>query len=128
MTRIDLIELLQTLFPDIPILNVGQHYKRSTEPFIVVRKATQLPELYGSRLGAYQIFDIMIYTPHTSITLLEQLVDDVYLKLKSSEPYKRKVFQFTGNVNMDYHDIEIEMYMNYITIQVPREWGAPDGN
>lgn len=124
MTRVDLIELLQQLFPQMKIYNIGQHYAHSIEPYIVVREATQLPDYTGSRLGAYQIFDIMVYVPDSSVLWLDTVMNELYEKLRRSLPYG-KYFQFTRNVSNDYHDLEIEMYTRYITIQVPREWGAP---
>lgn len=122
MNRIDFVELLQSLFPDFKIYNVGQHYKHSLEPYFVVRASTQLQEYLGSRLGAYQIFDIMVYVPETSIVILDNIIEDIHERLIRSAPYKR-YFTFTGTVSQDYHDTDIQMYTRSVTVQVPRSWG-----
>lgn len=121
MTRIDFIELLQSLFPEYTVYNVGQHYKRDTKPYIVVRSSTQLQEYLGSRKGAYQIFDIMVYVPDKSIVILDTIIEDIHERLIRSAPF-HTYFTFTGNVSQDYHDFDIEMYTKSITVQVPREW------
>lgn len=121
MNRIDVVELMQELFPEYKTYNVGQNYVRADIPYFVVRAGTQLRELSGSRLGAYQIIDIMIYVPNTSIVMLDNLVEEVYNRIKNHESYC-KYIEFTGTVSQDYHDYDIEMYTRYITIQIPREW------
>lgn len=121
MNRIDFIELLQSLFPEYVVYNIGQHYKKSLVPYLVVRTAAQQPEFFGSRRGAYQIFDILIYVPDTSVVILDTITEDVYERLRRSVPFQRYC-HFTGTVTADYHDFDIKMYMRSINVEVPREW------
>lgn len=97
-----------------PVYNIGQNYRYSDTPYLVLRDAGQ--DASFNRLGGFKIWEVMCYVPDTSIVMLDTILDKVEEVLAVTSPEIRP----NGNRGMDYHDTEINMYMNYVQFRVPR--------
>lgn len=110
-------QLIQKFSHIAPVKNVGQSYKQSNSPYIVL-KATSDTSDSGNRFGGYQNYNLLCYVPDTSTKMLDDLVNAV----------KNRVFElqsegveYAGSIGEDFHDTEISMYMRYVAIRVPHQ-------
>lgn len=112
MERKTIYEMLTAL--NYKVYNIGQNYKFSDTPYLVLRDAGQ--ETTTNRLGAFKTWEVQVYVPDTSMVLLDSILNKVEETLAVSSEEIRP----NGVRGMDYHDTEINMYMNYIQFLVPR--------
>lgn len=99
-----------------PVYSVGQHYQHDDNPYVILKATQQQVDTGGSQLGGFQNYDIMCYVPATSILQLDEMlkrIKDIIVPIEGLE--------FTGDMNEDFHDTEINMYMRYLQIRVPKE-------
>lgn len=114
MNRQDLINSFKHI---APVKNVGQSYKHSNEPYIVLKEMNQTPDGNNS-WGGYQAYNLLCYVPDTSTAILDDLVTAVKNKVYE---LKEHGVEFTGDLGEDFHDADIKMYMRYVAIRVPRQ-------
>lgn len=100
-----------------PVKNIGQSYKHSDTPYIVLKAMTDSRSGRNS-FGGFQSYNLLCYVPDTSTKQLDDLVKAV----------KNRVFElqsegveYTGSMGEDFHDTEINMYMRYVAIRVPHQ-------
>lgn len=100
-----------------PVKNVGQSYKHSDAPYIVLKAMTDGRDS-GNSFGGFQNYNLLCYVPDTSTKMLDDLVNAV----------KNRVFElqsegveYAGSLGEDFHDTEINMYMRYVAIRVPHQ-------
>ena len=96
--------------------SVGQHYVHDNEPYVILKAIQQQVDPSGSQSGGFQYYNIMCYVPATSILQLDEMlvrIKDIFKPIKEVE--------FTGSLNEDFHETEIDMYMRYLEIRVPKE-------
>lgn len=96
--------------------SVGQHYIKDNIPYVILKATQQQTQPNGSQLGVFQYYQIMCYVPATSISQLDEMLKrlkDIFMPIKEIE--------ITGAFNEDFHDTEIDMYMRYFEIRVPKE-------
>lgn len=110
-------QLIQKFSHIAPVKNVGQSYKYSDTPYIVL-KAMKDERDVGNSFGGFQRYNLLCYVPDTSTKILDNLVTAV----------KNRVFElqgegieYIGSVGEDFHDTEINMYMRYVEIRVPHQ-------
>ena len=114
MNRQKLIESFNHI---APVKNIGQSYKHSDTPYIVLKAMTQEPDGNNS-FGGYQVYDLLCYVPDTSAAQLDALVNAVKNRVFE---LKEQGVEFTGELGEDFHDTDIKMYMRYVEIRVPQQ-------
>jgi hypothetical protein len=110
-------QLIDSFSHIAPVKNVGQSYKRSDEPYIVLKAMSQSPDTRNS-YGGYQNYNLLCYAPDTTTVILDNLVNAV--KNRALE-LKEQGVEFTGELGEDFHDTDIKMYMRFVSIRVPRQ-------
>lgn len=68
--------------------------------------------------GGFQSYNIMCYVPDTSTAMLDNLVTAVRNRVYELQSTG---IEYTGDLGEDFHDTEINMYMRYVAIRVPRQ-------
>lgn len=96
------------------IYNIGQKPNFSRVPYLVLRYAGMNDSI--NRLGAFDTWEVLAYVPDTSIRYLNDILDNIETLMTSSI----QSLKVTGIRGSDFHDTEINMYMNYIQFAVPR--------
>ena len=114
MNRQQLIESFKHI---APVENIGQSYKHSDEPYIVLKEMTQTPDGNNS-FGGYQSYNLLCYVPDTSTAQLDALVTAVKNRVYE---LKNQGVEYTGELGEDFHDVDINMYMKYVGIRVPQQ-------
>lgn len=114
MDRQQLIEKFNSI---APVKNIGQSYKHSDAPYIVLKAMYDQPD-NGNRYGGWQAYDILCYVPDTSVKLLDDFVTAV--RNRAIELQEEGI-EYTGSLGEDFHDTEINMYMRYVSIRVPHQ-------
>ena len=110
-------ELIKSFEDIAPVKNIGQSYKHSDTPYIVLKAMYQTPDGNNS-YGGYQNYNLLCYAPDTSTYLLDVLVKRVRSRVFE---LKEQGVEFTGQLGEDFHDTDIKMYMRYISIRVPQQ-------
>lgn len=100
-----------------PVKNIGQSYKHSDNPYIVLKSMPQIPD-GNNPFGGYQVYNLLCYVPDTSTYLLDSLVNAVKNRVFE---LKEQGVEFMGELGEDFHDSDIEMYMRYVKIRVPQQ-------
>ena len=99
------------------VYNIGQSYKHSVRPYIVI-KAMVDSNGGVNRCGGFQGYNIMCYVPDTSTKALDDLVTAVRNRVYELQEYG---VEYTGELGEDFHDTDIRMYMRYVGIRVPHQ-------
>lgn len=110
-------ELIRNFSHIAPVKNVGQSYKNSNEPYIVLKEMNMTPDGHNS-IGGYQAYNLLCYAPDTSTLQLDELVNAVKNRVFE---LKEQGVEFTGDLGEDFHDADIRMYMRYVAIRVPQQ-------
>ena len=110
-------ELIRSFEHIAPVKNVGQSYKHSDEPYIVLKETNMTPDGNNS-YGGYQAYNLLCYVPDTSTAQLDDLVKAVRNRVFE---LKEQGVEFTGDLGEDFHDTDIKMYMKYVAIRVPQQ-------
>ena len=110
-------ELIRSFEHIAPVKNVGQSYKHSDEPYIVLKEMNMKPDGNNS-LGGYQTYNLLCYVPDTSTSQLDALVNAVKNRVFE---LKEQGVEFTGELGEDFHDTDIKMYMSYVVFRVPQQ-------
>lgn len=110
-------ELIKAFGKIAPVKNVGQSYKHSDEPYIVLKGMNMTTDGNNS-WGGYQSYNLLCYVPDTSAIQLDALVNAVKNKVFE---LKEQGVEFAGELGEDFHDEEIKMYMRYVAIRVPQQ-------
>lgn len=114
LERCDRRKLISVLGEVANVYNIGQNYVHSDSPYIVLKAKLQESSL--NIKGAWQYYEVMCYTPSSSIVTLDDLIETVKEILK----YKCPLAEITNELGIDYLDEEIDMYMRYLEIRVPK--------
>lgn len=107
-----LYNALKTL--NYPVKFIGQSYRYETSPYLVLRNSGM--NTSANRTGAYDMWEVLVYVPDTSVKFLDGILDKVEETLVLAD----SGIEATGQRGSDYHDTEINMIMNYIEFRVPR--------
>lgn len=110
-------QLIQSFGHIAPVKNVGQSYKHSDEPYIVLKAMPQTPD-GNNPFGGYQVYNLLCYVPDTSTAQLDVLVNAVKNRVFE---LKEQGVEFTGELGEDFHDTDIGMYMRYVAMRVPQQ-------
>jgi len=110
-------QLIQSFGHIAPVKNVGQSYKHSDEPYIVLKEMNTTSDGNNSR-GGYKTFNLLCYVPDTSTSQLDALVTAVKNRVFE---LKEQGVEYKGEMGEDFHDAEIRMYMKYVAIRVPQQ-------
>lgn len=110
-------QLIENFSHIAPVKNIGQSYKYSDEPYIVLKAMNQTPDGNNS-FGGYQFYNLLCYVPDTSTYQLDRLVTAVKNRVFE---LKDQGVELTGELGEDFHDADISMYMRYIEIRVPQQ-------
>lgn len=111
-TRKEIFDILNKVYKTY---SIGQHYVHDTEPYVILKASSQQNDI-GNSLGCWQLYNIMCYVPDTSIVLMDEMIKRVTDLIKGI-----REIEITGILGEDYHDTEINMYMRYVEIRVPKE-------
>lgn len=96
-----------------PVKNVGQSYKHSDKPYIVLKAMNDTV----SGPGGLQTYNLLCYVPDTSTKALDDLINAVKNHVIELQD---KGIEYVG-LGEDFHDTEIKMYMRYVAIRVPHQ-------
>ena len=110
-------ELIKNFEQIAPVKNVGQSYKHSDKPYIVLKEMPQSPDS-NNPIGGYKSYRLLCYVPDTSAARLDELVKAVTNKVFE---LKEQGVEFTGVLGEDFHDADIRMYMKYVSIRIPQQ-------
>ena len=110
-------QLIQKFSRIAPVKNIGQSYKYSDTPYIVLKAMTDTSD-GGNRLGGYQVYNLLCYVPDTSTKMLDDLVNAVKNRVLELQ---NEGIEYAGSLGEDFHDTEISMYMRYVAIRVPHQ-------
>lgn len=100
------------------VFSVGQHYQHDENSYVVLKSVEQSSDTFGSSKGGWQNYNIMCYVPDTSILNLDTMIEAIENSFKT---LNNKPVEVTGVRGEDYHDTEIDMYMRYIVVRIPKE-------
>lgn len=114
MNRQQLIEAFSHI---APVKNIGQSYKRSDKPYIVLKAMVDAKD-GGNSYGGFQNYNLLCYVPDTSTKMLDDLVNAVRNRVFELQS---EGVEYTGSLGEDFHDTEINMYMRYVAIRVPHQ-------
>lgn len=98
-----------------PTFSVGQHYKHDINPYVVLKAMSQGVGSSGSTLGGWQYYNILCYVPDTSISQLDGMLKSIRQSFIGSS------VEVTGSYGEDFHETEIDMYMRFIEVRIPKE-------
>ena len=112
MNRIDIMNILDTVAPTFPPATKSG----KLDKWIVVMKKNQQPSL-SSKKGGWLYLDIMCYVDRSSILPLDGLIETAKTVLKTAG------VELTGVETPDFHDTELEAFMNSFEIRIPKEVG-----
>lgn len=110
-------QLIQKFSHIAPVKNIGQSYRHSNVPYIVL-KAMENERDSGNRFGGFQRYNLLCYAPDTSTKMLDDLVTAVKNRVFELQ---EEGIEYTGSIGEDFHDTEINMYMRYVGIRVPHQ-------
>lgn len=103
-------DLLSLLYPTY---SVGQHDGVCLNPYLVVKFNGQDTSRY-SDLGGWQVLEVMVYTPDTSISRIDEILEQVKLALVSDR------IECTNRITPDFHDTTVKAYMRSIQFRQPK--------
>lgn len=107
--RKEINDLLETKYPTYAI---GQHKGECNSAYLVLKFNDQSGSSI-SRKGAFQLFEVLAYTPEASIASLEDMTDDILEVLEGK-------YEFSGKITQDYHDTEVKAYMRSVQFRKPK--------
>lgn len=99
------------------IHNIGASYKEQETPYLVLKMTGA--EGTTNRLGRMREYQILCYSPVSSMVLLDNIVAQVVNAMKHT-----RGITVTNVLGEDYLDEDINMYMQYVTIEVPEVIGG----
>jgi hypothetical protein len=108
--RQQIFDILNLLYPTF---NIGQHKGNCTATYLVVKFNSQSMSA-TSQLGAFQIFDVMVYMPDTSFSDMEFVLDQIKASLQNAS------YEETGVLTPDYRDTAIQAFTRSIEFRIPK--------
>lgn len=105
-----IFDLLNSLYPTY---GIGQHENDCLSPYLVLKFDNQNSSISGG-LGGWQVFQVMVYIPDSSILLMDVILEEVKNKLVADfiEP--------TNNITPDFRDTMIKAYMRSMEFKIPK--------
>lgn len=95
-----------------PTYFTGQHSGICAEPIIVIKYGNSSSSSNTSKAG-WQIFEVMVYAPISSILVLDEMEENVLSSLKND-------FEFTGDITPDFIDTDKQAWMRSIKYRIPK--------
>jgi hypothetical protein len=104
-----IFDILNALYPSYAM---GQHKGLCNSPYLVIKFNTQSRSV-SMALGAFQSFEVLVYIPDSSITGMEDKLDEVTKALTSQG------FESVNSITPDYHDAEVQAFMRSAQFRIP---------
>lgn len=112
MNRKALTLLLKQIAPVYPI---GQSNKKVDQPpYLVLKRKNQQASL-NNRLGGWLYYEVLSYTPASSILGSDEQLEAVTQLLGAQER-----LEVTGGIQGDYIDPQVNMYMQTVEFRIPK--------
>lgn len=109
-------QLIQKFEHIAPVKNIGQSYRHSDKPYIVLKAMSDASG--GNSFGSFQNYNLLCYVPDTSMKMLDDLVNAVRNRVFELQS---EGIEYAGSMGEDFHDTEINMYMRYVAMRVPHQ-------
>lgn len=95
-----------------PVYSIGQ-CKDHSVPHMVLKDTGGVQR--GSARGRVETYEILCYAPSNSILQLDLLMEQVETILREYD------IDITGELGSDYLDTDLDCYMRFIQISIPKE-------
>lgn len=109
--RKKIFDILNSIYPTYA---VGQHENECISPYLVLRFNNQDRSITGA-LGGFQIFEVLVYVPYSSISDLDDLLENIKIALISDNS-----IESTDNITPDFRDTTVHAYMRSIKFRCPK--------
>ncbi len=100
MTRKDLFKLINKIYPDAIVYNIGEKTGACEEKYIVIKYEQQFKNSTQIAAGGWQYIHLFCYAPIGDYDGLDEMAATIYKKLKG---YKN--IELTGSISPEFLEV-----------------------